>query len=48
MTKRESSIDRKTNETDIKVKLNIDGTGNSKIDTGIGFCDHMLSAFAKH
>ena len=48
MTKRESSIERKTNETDIKVKLNIDGTGDSKIDTGIGFCDHMLSAFAKH
>ena len=48
MKNRESFIERKTNETDIEVKLNIDGVGDSKIDTGIGFCDHMLSAFAKH
>ena len=48
MVNREASIERKTNETDIKLKLNIDGVGNSIIDTGIGFCDHMLAAFAKH
>ena len=45
---RESAIDRKTFETDINLKLNIDGTGKSVIDTGIGFLDHMLTLFAKH
>lgn len=45
---RESSINRKTKETDISVKLNIDGKGNANIDTGIGFFDHMLEGFAKH
>ena len=39
---------RKTNETDITLELNIDGKGQSKIDTGIGFFDHMLTSFAKH
>lgn len=39
---------RKTGETDIKIRLDLDGTGESKIDTGIGFLDHMLTAFAKH
>ena len=39
---------RKTGETDIFVKLNIDGTGVSKIDSGCGFLDHMLTLFAKH
>ena len=39
---------RKTGETDIFVKLNIDGTGVSKIDTGCGFLDHMLTLFSKH
>ena len=48
MTNRVSKVQRKTNETDIEVYLNIDGTGKSNINTGIGFCDHMLSAFAKH
>ncbi|AFS78763.1 imidazole glycerol phosphate dehydratase HisB [Gottschalkia acidurici 9a] len=39
---------RKTSETDIKVSLNIDGTGKSNINTGIGFLDHMLILFSKH
>ena len=39
---------RKTKETDIKINLNIDGTGKAEIDTGIGFFDHMLTLFAKH
>lgn len=45
---RTSAIQRKTNETDIFLKLNIDGTGSSKIDTGCGFLNHMLTLFAKH
>ncbi len=43
-----SQINRKTNETDISLKLNIDGSGVSCISTGIGFLDHMLTLFAKH
>ena len=42
------SLERKTNETQIKCTLELDGTGNSKIDTGIGFFDHMLDAFTRH
>ena len=45
---REVLVERKTKETDIKMSLNIDGTGNAKINTGIGFFDHMLEGFAKH
>ena len=45
---REAEVKRKTKETDIIVKLNIDGTGKSNIDTGIGFLDHMLELFAFH
>jgi len=41
-------VQRKTEETDIKVKLEIYGSGEYKIDTGIGFFNHMLEAFAKH
>ncbi|MBR5232728.1 MAG: imidazoleglycerol-phosphate dehydratase HisB [Clostridia bacterium] len=42
------STERKTAETDIRLTLNIDGTGKSTIDTGCGFLDHMLTLFAKH
>ena len=45
---REIKIDRKTTETDISMKMNLDGTGKSKIETGCGFLDHMLTLFAKH
>ena len=38
----------RTNETDIKVSINIDGTGRYDIDTGIGFLDHMLEQLARH
>lgn len=48
MANRTSSLSRKTSETDIQITLNIDGTGKSSIDTGIGFFDHMLISFAKH
>lgn len=48
MADRIAYVERKTNETDIKLELHIDGTGRSKIDTGIGFFDHMLTSFAKH
>ena len=45
---RTAEINRKTNETDIKLKLNIDSTGKSEIATGCGFLDHMLTLFARH
>lgn len=45
---RSSSIHRKTKETDIELSLCIDGKGNAKVHTGIGFFDHMLTGFAKH
>lgn len=48
MRERTSSITRKTSETDITLKLTIDGTGMGKVDSGIGFFDHMLNSFAKH
>ena len=45
---RVSEIVRKTGETDIALKINLDGRGTSNIDTGCGFLDHMLTLFAKH
>jgi imidazoleglycerol-phosphate dehydratase len=45
---RKASIQRKTKETDIKLKLNLDGKGTSEIDTGIPFIDHMLGLMAAH
>ena len=45
---REFVIDRKTNETEISIRLNLDGIGASEIDTGCGFMDHMLTLFASH
>jgi imidazoleglycerol-phosphate dehydratase len=46
--KRSSEISRKTKETDIAVKLRLDGKGESRVATGIPFFDHMLTLFAKH
>lgn len=43
-----AEIKRKTGETDIYVKLNLDGTGKSEIDSGCGFLNHMLTLFSKH
>lgn len=48
MGSREAKISRKTNETDIKISLNLDGTGKSKINTGLAFFDHMLDQLARH
>lgn len=41
-------LSRKTNETDITLSINLDGKGESAINTGVGFLDHMLTLFAKH
>jgi imidazoleglycerol-phosphate dehydratase len=45
---RTAEIKRATKETQIELRLNIDGSGNSEIQTGVGFFDHMLTLFAKH
>ena len=45
---RQSEISRKTGETDVQVRLDLDGTGEYTIDTGVGFLDHMLELFARH
>ena len=48
MIQREAKISRKSNETNIEARINLDGSGNYEGDTGIGFFDHMLNLFAKH
>lgn len=48
MSERIAIRNRKTNETDIRLEFNIDGTGKAQIDTGIGFFDHMLNSFVRH
>jgi len=45
---RSAKIVRKTNETSIEIKINLDGKGRSKVNTGIGFLDHMIELFSKH
>ena len=41
-------IERETKETSISLQLDLDGSGNATVDTGVGFMDHMLECFAKH
>lgn len=48
MTSRTAKISRKTNETQIEISLDLDGTGASTVDTGVPFMDHMLDLFMKH
>jgi imidazoleglycerol-phosphate dehydratase len=48
MKRRQARVDRNTAETRIRLRLNIDGTGRSTINTGVPFFDHMLTLFAKH
>ena len=45
---RQAEVSRKTGETDIRIRLELDGTGKNVIDTGVGFLDHMLTLFARH
>lgn len=48
MNPRQASVERRTGETQITLELNVDGQGNSQIDTGLPFFDHMLTLFARH
>ncbi|MCC6237177.1 MAG: imidazoleglycerol-phosphate dehydratase HisB [Dehalococcoidia bacterium] len=48
MNDRRATVDRETAETKIHVSLNVDGFGRAEVQTGIGFYDHMLTAFARH
>ena len=45
---RTAEVVRETKETQIRVKIDLDGTGASKVSTGVGFFDHMLDSFARH
>jgi imidazoleglycerol-phosphate dehydratase len=45
---RTASLERQTSESKVRVSLNLDGTGRSQVSTGVGFFDHMLTAFARH
>lgn len=45
---RQAEVNRKTGETEIRIVLNLDGSGKNEIDTGVGFLDHMLNLFARH
>lgn len=45
---RAATVNRKTGETDITISIDLDGSGKSDVNTGIGFFDHMLTAFARH
>ena len=45
---RTSTIERNTNETKIKLSLNLDGTGKANIASGVGFFDHMMNGFTRH
>lgn len=48
MTERKAAVNRNTNETKITLSIDLDGTGQSTVETGIGFFDHMLTHLAKH
>ena len=48
MEHRISQIERVTKETQIRIRLDLDGSGQANIHTGIGFFDHMLNGFARH
>lgn len=48
MTTRTATIERHTSETEIRLSLALDGSGNAVLDTGLGFFDHMLTALARH
>lgn len=48
MSSRVGEVKRKTNETDVRVRLVLDGGGRAKVATGVGFLDHMLELFARH
>jgi len=48
MSERTASVSRKTKETQIKLELNLDGRGQCRVDTGVGFLDHMLDHLAHH